>query len=266
LLVAHVNHGIRSAEETGKDEQLVKSLCHDWGLAFASTNLNLGSQAREDLARTKRHEYLRKLLRESCYNKIITAHHKDDVVETMIINLLRGTGRKGLSSLKNDETYLRPLIAASKDDVRTYAAEQKLHWNEDATNTDQTILRNYIRLTLMPKMLKDNPSSRDDFYQIYQDMLRINAGVDKELQTLDEALQTSDNIYDRQKIIMLPIEVSFSFLHNILTSLEVEVDSKMLKLVRNFIHTAKPSKTMNVANELNVICQVRSVAFEIVRN
>jgi len=262
LLVAHVNHGIRSDEETSKDENLVKSLCEGWNIKFASTNLNLGSSASEDLARAKRHEYLKQLLRDNSYNKIITAHHKDDVVETMIINLLRGTGRKGLSSLKNDDTYLRPLIEFSKEDIKKYALENNLCWNEDKTNLDQKILRNYIRLTLIPKMLKTNPESRDAFFEIYQNMLRINQEIDVALQALEGSLSTTNNAYDRQKMIMLPIEVSFSFLHHILTKLDVEVDSKMLGLVRNFIHTAKSGKTMNISSVLDVVCEARSVNFE----
>lgn len=118
LLVVHVNHGIRPENQTKLDENLIRDLCNKWNIEFDLVKLELGTTASEELARNKRHQYLQQVLKSKNYNKIITAHHMDDVVETIIINLLRGTGRKGLSSLKNDEVYLRPLINTSNSSVK----------------------------------------------------------------------------------------------------------------------------------------------------
>lgn len=261
LLVVHINHGIRPADQSKLDEDLIISLCQEWNIELDLAKLELGADASEDLARNKRHEYLQQALKGRHYNKIITAHHKDDVIETMIINLLRGTGRKGLSSLKDDEIYKRPLINFSKEEIKKYAKTQKFKWNEDLTNKDQTILRNYIRLTLLPQACAKNQSFPDDFFKTYKEMLKINQAIDSELHKLEATLHLNDG-YDKTQLIMLPIEVSYSLIHHILTQIyNVEVDSKMLKQVRNFIHTAKNSKVFNVNKNLNITCKSKTISF-----
>jgi tRNA(Ile)-lysidine synthetase-like protein len=261
LVVVHINHGIRPDDQTQQDENLVRNFAKDLGVELVVERLELGQHASEDLARTRRHEVLRHVLKSKSYNKIITAHHKDDVIETMIINLLRGTGRKGLSSLKNDQTYLRPLLELSKQEIFEIAQKSNLDWNEDQTNSDPKHLRNYVRLKLMPLMQETNPVIKSELYDLYQQMLVLNQDIDEQLFELDQALKTHGE-YDRAQFIMLPIEVSFALLHYILTSVDIEVDARMLKLARNFIHTSKPGKKINLTRNADLICQTKSFFVE----
>ena len=76
---------------------------------------------------------------------IITAHHQDDVIETSIFNLLRGTGRKGLTSLRSSNGLIRPLLGVTKNQIQQYAVEHNLTWREDSTNAQLKYSRNKIR-------------------------------------------------------------------------------------------------------------------------
>jgi tRNA(Ile)-lysidine synthetase-like protein len=140
LLVAHVDHGIR--HDSAEDAQFVRALAAKYGLPFHATRVELGWGASEERARQIRYEYLRNLA--DIYDaKIVTAHHADDIVETVAINLHRGTGWRGLST--HDSDIVRPLLGTYKAQLSEYARRNGLLWREDSTNQSDQYLRNRLR-------------------------------------------------------------------------------------------------------------------------
>src|SRR5437764_343012 len=97
LVVAHFDHGIR--KDSAKDRKFVEDLAKNYDLPFVYEEGHLGSGTSEAVARGARYDFLHRVKKSHGAQAIITAHHQDDVLETAIINLLRGTGRKGLTSL-----------------------------------------------------------------------------------------------------------------------------------------------------------------------
>ncbi len=143
LIVAHFDHGIRS--DSAQDAQFVAKLARHRGLAFESSREELGSGASEELARTRRYQFLRAVARIHSAG-LVTAHHADDAIETIAINMTRGTGWRGLAVLDSD--IIRPLLDASKAEIIDYASSRQLDWHEDSTNASDDYLRNRIRHTL----------------------------------------------------------------------------------------------------------------------
>ncbi len=141
IIVAHYDHGIR--EDSHLDSELVARTSADHGLEFYSDRGNLGSGASEEVARVKRYGFLRSVA-SAHQAMIITAHHGDDVVETVAINLTRGTGWRGLAVLDSPDV-MRPLLGWTKQQILAYAVENSLSWNEDSTNVSPAYLRNRIR-------------------------------------------------------------------------------------------------------------------------
>jgi tRNA(Ile)-lysidine synthase len=148
LVVAHFDHGIR--EDSGKDREFVQKLAEQYGLQFEYGEGRLGAGASEAAARTARYEFLRRVQEETGAQAIVTAHHQDDVLETAVINLLRGTGRRGLSSLKTTGTVNRPMLHVPKKEIIAHARAEQLTWREDSTNQNTRYLRNHIRHNIMP--------------------------------------------------------------------------------------------------------------------
>jgi len=141
IVVAHFDHGIRS--DSVADARFVKGLAEQYGLAFESRRAELGRHASEDTARTHRYEFLRDVAKQ--YKaQLVTAHHKDDTVETIAINMTRGTGWRGLAVM-NSNDVLRPLLHLSKREVYDYALRKNLEWVEDKTNNTNLYLRNRLR-------------------------------------------------------------------------------------------------------------------------
>jgi tRNA(Ile)-lysidine synthase len=140
LVVAHFDHGIR--DDSSIDAEFVRDLAKNYDLKFETRREELGTSASEELARDRRYEFLRSVAKK--HNaKIVTAHHSDDVVETIGINLTRGTGWRGLAVLDSD--IVRPLLGMNKNDILKYAKDNGLTWHEDSTNASDNYLRNRIR-------------------------------------------------------------------------------------------------------------------------
>ena len=141
LIVAHFDHGIRS--DSRLDAQLVRDTALRHGLVFETRREELGPSASEAYARDRRYAFLRGLA-DTHKATIVTAHHLDDLVETVAINVNRGTGWRGLAVL--DSGLSRPLIDVEKSELLAYARRHGIEWREDSTNTSSAYLRNRIRV------------------------------------------------------------------------------------------------------------------------
>jgi tRNA(Ile)-lysidine synthase len=145
IIVAHFDHGIR--DNSMDDAEFVEKLAHDYGVKFEMAREELGKHASEETARNRRYAFLRAVCKK--YDaQLVTAHHSDDVVETIAINLTRGTGWRGLAVLDAPDIW-RPLLEVPKQTIRQYASEHDLSWREDSTNVDERYLRNRIRKQLV---------------------------------------------------------------------------------------------------------------------
>jgi tRNA(Ile)-lysidine synthase len=202
LVVAHLDHGIR--DDSAEDRELVQDVARRQGLPFVYHEAHLGAGASEAVARVARYGFLRKTLRANGGQAIITAHHQDDVLETAIINILRGSGRKGLTSLSSQTDLLRPLLRVPKRDLVAYAKDQGLKWREDSTNQDEAYLRNYVRHRLLARF---DDEARLRLWKIITNLSKTN----KELDTLlvkQLGVQPVEGSIDRQWFNHLPHAVA----------------------------------------------------------
>lgn len=202
VVIAHYDHGIR--DDALLDRQYVARLAKQYGVGFVYDTGKLGAQASEALAREKRYAFLHKVRVATGARGIITAHHQDDVIETALLNMLRGTHRKGLSSLRSRDGLYRPLLHTPKQQLIAYARANGLVWREDSTNADTRYKRNYVRHTLVPKM---DAAQRKQLLQYIRQMYRYNEEID-ELLHMYMRHQPSINRLWRQSFIQLPHIVS----------------------------------------------------------
>jgi tRNA(Ile)-lysidine synthase len=140
FIVAHFDHGIR--DDSAEDALFVGELSKLYGLTFETKREELGQTASEERARNRRYDFLRSVAAK--YDaRIMTAHHSDDAVETIAINMTRGTGWRGVAVLHSD--IVRPLLDMDKLEIIAYAKANGLTWREDSTNSSDAYLRNRIR-------------------------------------------------------------------------------------------------------------------------
>ena len=158
LIVAHVDHGIRGVESK-RDAEFVRSVAAGYGLRVFVKKVALKKNMPnlEERARDIRRTFFEKLAREQGARWIVTAHHADDQVETMILNFIRGSGVTGLCGMKVAESpYLKPLLGFTKKELLDYVHSKKLKFKHDKTNDDTRFTRNFIRHEIIPKMERCN--------------------------------------------------------------------------------------------------------------
>lgn len=162
IVVAHFNHGTRTSADL--DEQFVFSRCKELKVPFETMKIMLGEGVSEELARQKRYNFLYHVANKYG-GEIYTAHHLDDLIESIAINLIRGTGWRGLTPFSDNRIH-RPFIEMGfyKVDILRFAAENKVLFREDPTNATDDYLRNRVRLKLfiMPRVEKERLI---DFYK-----------------------------------------------------------------------------------------------------
>ncbi len=161
--VAHCNFQLRG-EESEEDEVLVEQRATMYGVPCYNKRFDtLGEMERtgesmEMAARRLRYTWFNELSAEHQYRVIAVAHHADDSIETFFINLLRGTGLRGLTGIKAEYgKVVRPLTFATRKEILEYAAANQVPYREDSSNRSTKYLRNKIRLGLVPRIREINP-------------------------------------------------------------------------------------------------------------
>lgn len=202
LIVAHYDHGIRP--DSAEDRKLVQEAAERYGLPFAYEEGKMGPNASEAEARERRYAFLSKTKQQNAAGAIITAHHRDDMLETAIINMLRGTGRKGLSSLSSGDDVVRPLLEWTKEDILAYARKHKISWREDTTNADERYMRNYVRRRILPRF---SQKDKQDLFEHINSSKQINKEID-DLLARDISLHGGGNALNRPWFIGLTYALS----------------------------------------------------------
>ncbi len=161
---AHCNFHLRG-EESNRDETFCRDLCrkHGVGLHVASFDTvayaNMHKESIEMAARNLRYAYFKNLVSDLGLSAVCVAHHKDDSVETVLLNLIRGTGIHGLTGISPlNGIVVRPLLCVSRHDIECVLADAGQDFVTDSTNLVDDVVRNKIRLGLLPLMRQINPS------------------------------------------------------------------------------------------------------------
>ncbi|MBI5300400.1 MAG: tRNA lysidine(34) synthetase TilS [Deltaproteobacteria bacterium] len=187
LSVAHVNYGLRG-EESDDQEKLVRDFCLRNYLRCFFSNPKLFETQKDNLqnaARDFRYHYFSEMALETGVNRVAVAHHKEDQVETILGHLLRGSSLKGLagmqtvrkmqnSKIKDQNLMLiRPLLTFSKEEIKKYAAENKVSYLEDSSNLSKEYWRNQLRHDLLPVLEKLRPKAFDKIVQLGDDLREV---------------------------------------------------------------------------------------------
>ena len=164
VMAAHFNHKLRG-EEAERDEAFVAEFCKENEIEFVSASGDVKAYAEEnklsieEAARILRYDFLQKTAENLGCNKIATAHNSDDNAETLLFNLTRGSGAKGLCGIPPVRgMFIRPLLDKSREEIEAYLRENNVPHVEDSTNAENEYSRNKIRHYVMPVLRELNPA------------------------------------------------------------------------------------------------------------
>lgn len=161
IIVCHVNHQIR--EEANDDEEYVREYCEKNNIKFYAKRIDVIKYANnnkmglEEAGRKIRYDFFDEILEKEYANKIAIAHNKNDKAETIIMNIIRGSGISGLKGIEpiRDNKYIRPIIECERTEIEKYAKENNLNPRIDKTNFENDCTRNKIRNIVLPYIKKE---------------------------------------------------------------------------------------------------------------
>ena len=235
--VAHCNFQLRGAE-SDEDEVLVEEEARKYGVEFynkrfeTAAEMERTGESMEMAARRLRYAWFDALSREHGYTVVAIAHHADDSIETFFINLLRGTGLRGLTGISTQVgKVVRPLMFASRKEILEYAVANRIPFREDSSNRSTKYLRNKIRLGLIPRIREINPKftslMRRNIARLTDAQLFINHGIERirgEAVTTENGLDTIhldriDPAFPQEFVIYELLNSAYGFKGDVIDSL-----------------------------------------------
>jgi tRNA(Ile)-lysidine synthetase-like protein len=269
LVVAHFDHGIRpDSTEVGRG---VGEIAKQYNLPFEIGVAHLGPASSEAKAREYRYNFLRQCCNKYETKLLITAHHQDDVLETIVLNLIRGTNWRGLMPMTNsyfgDIQIIRPLLNLKKPELQEYAKQNSLTWFDDSTNTEQAYLRNYIRHTIIPAALEKDSQFTEKLLAITNDITDNYYSIATMLQKYIDHYSintTPSPTLSRYCLTMLPSSVSLEVLYMLMTQLDLTWHPTTMQLKRSwwFVRGGQLGKTLQVSKNINITITKEGVQFK----
>ncbi len=250
IVVAHFNHGTRQSAET--DASFVGRIVKAKRLTYSYGEACLGEQVSEETARTKRYEFLRETRSVSKVNQIYTAHHLDDLVESIAINLIRGTGWRGLAVLDAPgvrRPFLEPELLPEnlrakapfdKKAIYKYATQHNITFRQDPTNYEDQYLRNRVRVKL------ENFTDKLELYNLWQAQKKLKTEIDEIVNYL---LPKVNQPWQREWFRDLDQKVALELLRAGTMRAGVSATRPQLEDFRQAILTYKPGKSFNLPGD-----------------
>ncbi|MBB6002079.1 tRNA lysidine(34) synthetase TilS [Arcicella rosea] len=207
--IAHCNFGLRG-EESNEDEMFVKKLSIKYKVPFYVTTFQTADFAENEkistqmAARILRYEWFEKIRIQHQFDYIATAHHQNDVLETVLLNLTKGTGIAGLHGIRVKKGHIiRPVLFAEKESFFDYVVENQIIWREDSSNESNKYQRNLIRNEVVPLLKQINPNLENTIQQTVERITAVEDIFEQEMEMLREQITWSDSqaIYVNYKAI-----------------------------------------------------------------
>ncbi|KAA6435758.1 tRNA lysidine(34) synthetase TilS [Rufibacter glacialis] len=197
--VLHCNFGLRG-EESDADELFVRKLAKQYDAPFYSEQFQTQAFAQQEgistqmAARTLRYQWFEQMRQQLGYDVIATAHHQSDALETVLLNLVRGTGLAGLHGiLPQNGNLIRPLLGLTKDDLYDWLVAKRLAWREDSSNESLKYNRNKVRHEVIPVLKQLNPNLEETFTHTLERLQGAEAVFQASFQELKAKTQREEN-------------------------------------------------------------------------
>ncbi|MBT1702197.1 tRNA lysidine(34) synthetase TilS [Chryseosolibacter indicus] len=209
IAVAHCNFQLRGEESAG-DQEFASQVCSALNIPLFTKVFDTAAIASEKkqsiqvVARELRYAFFQQVLKENNFFAIATAHHLNDVLETVLLNITRGTGIDGLAGIPvKTQNIIRPMLFASRDNLKAYAKKNNLLWREDSSNQKDDYQRNFIRHHVVPLLKKVNPALEETFKDTHERIVSAQALAKKQLESIqnDIFLKSGNRIaIDKRKL------------------------------------------------------------------
>ncbi len=250
LGAAHINHRLRG-KDSERDELFCKVICDELSIPFYLLRKDIKSYSKKNkfslevAGRKIRYEFFEKIADASKYDKIVTAHNADDNAETVLLNLIKGTGIKGIAGIPvKRNNIVRPILSVTKKEILNYLDENRFEYRIDGSNLYSEFERNFLRNEVIPLIRKNiNPSFSNSALNTSLNLQSLNAGLMEIVSGLKSVIKVK-----RNKSVSIPIQfinkgneflISYSIKEIVDENFSVKLESNDLKKI--FILSKKQS-------------------------
>ena len=267
IICAHVNHNLR--KESQEEAIMVEKYANENNLIFEKMEINHYEGNTENYARTQRYNFFEKLIKKYNATYLLTAHHGDDLTETILMRMVRGSSLKGYSGFQeitDNGTYkiYRPLITKTKDELLNYVKTNNIPYAVDKTNFSEEYTRNRYRLNILPILKKENKSVHLKFLKfsetlkLYDD--HINKEVNEKLNKIYQNNILNLNLFENEDEL-----IKRKILYKILNDLYYKnislITDNHVELILNIIESPRPNLKINLPNKVLVIKNYQNLYF-----
>lgn len=268
IVCAHVNHNVR--KESDSELLFVEKFCMQHSVIFESMKIeDYGDDNFHNEARTKRYNYFQSIVEKYNARYLFTAHHGDDLIETILMRIVRGSTLKGYSGFAEyvkmpNYIVVRPLIRVTKDEIIKYDKQHKINYVLDSSNQKDVYTRNRFRKYIVPAFKKEDPNVHSKFYKFSRTLLEYNDYIDKQVSKkikkiyiqgmLDITLFLKEDHIIQNKII-------YYILEHIYQDDLILITDHHVDLIYNMITSKKANATIYLPNGVKAIKTYSSLIF-----
>ena len=257
IVVAHINHNLR--DESDEEFEFVKKFSLDHNLLFEGIKLGeFDTNSIENEARTKRYNFYEEILKKYKSKYLLLAHHGDDLVETILMRLTRGSTIDGYSgfnmiSLRDKYSIYRPLVFYTKDEIIEYLEEKHIDYRIDKSNFDKKYTRNRYRLDILPVLKKENKNIHKKYLTFSEELEESNNFIEKYVSSRYINI-VKDNIIDLNLLLKedryIVKRVINKYLFNNYKSNINLIESKHVQSILDLIDSNKPNTFITLPNNI----------------
>lgn len=259
LVCAHVNHNVR--KESENERIFLQEYCEKEDICFEYMKIEgYGDDNFHNEARTIRYNFFEKLIKHYDAKFLLTAHHGDDLIETILMRLVRGSTLKGYSGFskavdKGEYKILRPMISVTKEEIEKYNEENNIKYVIDKSNYKDVYTRNRYRKHAVPFLKNEDPNVHIKFLKFSETLLENNEYIDKQMnnfknKVLRQGVLDIERFKSLDKVIQ--IKIIYSIMETIYGDDLLIVSDVHVSLVINLINSTKANGKIHLPN--NVIC------------
>ena len=268
IIVTNINHNVR---KESKEEQIyIKDICNKNNIIFETMTIdNYTENNFENEAREKRYAFYEEILTKYNSKYLLLAHHADDLIETILMKIVRGSninGYAGIKEISKKKNYfiVRPLLNYTKEEILEYIKLNNIKYFEDYTNKDTKYTRNRFRINLLPLLKQEDKNVHKKFIKYSNTLLEYNDYVNYEIETNLHKVYI-DNKLDINKFNLLHPFLKKNILYHILNDLydnqENIVKEIHINSILDIINNTKPNITINLPKDIYVIKEYDKIRF-----
>ena len=269
IVCAHINHNVR--KESNEEEEYLKNYCKDNNIIFEKTTLTKYTERNfENEARKKRYNFYEKIINKYNAKYLFLAHHGDDLVETIIMKINRGSNLEGYAGIKtiskkNNYYIVRPLLNYTKEDLIKYDKSNNIKYYIDKSNSNTQYTRNRIRKNILPILKEENPNIHKSILKYSETLLEYNDYINREI---DKHI---NNIYIKKELNIdkfnkldnfIKKNILYRILNNIYNNKPDIIKEKNIIDILDLINNNKPNIYINLPKDKICIKEYNKLYFK----